>query len=110
MKNIILISTFLLFSAITANAQCDTVEDCRQKLSTATQIINKEMAKSDALESVVEAQDRVIKLQAETIALDNEIIKKKEIIISEQDKAIKILEKKSRPTFSVLWGLIKVRL
>lgn len=83
--------------------------DCEQDLATANQRLLKTL---DALE---QAEKSLTALQSEIAAreklsmIDAELLKKKDEIISNQEKLIKILEKQTGRKISFLFGLIKVR-
>lgn len=102
MHKIILSFVFILIFAASAAAQCDTVEDCRAKLSTASQAVNKLLDLTKAQEQAIEA------LKAENAARQ----RKTEVdaaIIAQQDKLIELLEKRTRRQVSLMFGLLKIR-
>jgi hypothetical protein len=109
MKILILI-TFIFTFALSANAQqCETVEDCQGKLERASRQINFLLDVTDADKKLIESQKAEIASRANLAKLDAELIARQKEVIEAQKVEADRLRKLSRPTFSVMWGLVKLR-
>jgi hypothetical protein len=77
------------------------------------QVANERLAKTlDALEKADDLNkslQNLIDKQTQLLALNDEIIKKKDLVISDQAKLIAILEKQNKRQLRFLWGVISIR-
>jgi spore cortex formation protein SpoVR/YcgB (stage V sporulation) len=99
---IIYTTIFIFLFAFCAFGQCSDESDCRAKLSTASQMVNKLLDVNKSQEQAIQA------LKEENAARQrkNDIDKG---IIEAQDRLILFLEKQSKRQISILFGLLKVR-
>lgn len=109
MNKILLTIIFLFAFALTGAAQnCQTVEECNQKLDLATRQINKLLDVTEAQEKAIAALKEEIAARERLSAVDAEIIKRKDNVIEQQQKLIGILEAESRRKISFFFGLVKI--
>jgi PBP1b-binding outer membrane lipoprotein LpoB len=107
-----LITILFLTFALSANAQtqtCATVEDCNTSLERAAKQINFLLDVTDADKKLIETQKAEIASRANLAKLDAELIARQKEVIEAQKVEADKLRKLSRPTFSVAWGLVKLR-
>jgi len=107
----LLITTiFIAFFALSVNAQqCATLEDCNNKLSEAAKIINKLLDIDKAKDDLIAAKNAEIESRKQLDLVNAQLIKKREETIAEQDKLIRILEKKTGRQIRFLWGILTIR-
>lgn len=103
MKKLIYIIVLVFLMAVGTNAQnCATVEECRERLSSAVQMLNKALDVSDA-------QEKAIVALKEEIESRKRLQATQEAVIINQDKLITTLQKETRRKFSILWGIVSIR-
>lgn len=101
MRHTLVLIIVLFVAGIAYGQDCQTVEDCRAQLSTATQIANKAM-------DTVEVQKTLIAAQSANTDAIRQQVELQKAIIEEQKKLIEELRKLSRRKVSFLFGLVKV--
>ena len=92
---------------VAANGAKDT--DCESELAAANQRLLKTLDALSQAEKAIEALKAEIAARESLDKINEEILKRKELIITEQQKLIAILEKQTGRKISFLFGLIKVR-
>jgi hypothetical protein len=83
--------------------------DCEEELKTANSRLLKTLDALAAAESAVKALHTEIEARKRLDLVNEELLKRKDDIISQQEKLIKILEKETGRKISILFGLIKIR-
>jgi hypothetical protein len=83
--------------------------DCEEELKTANSRLLKTLDALAAAESAVKALQTEIEARKRLDLVNEELLKRKDDIISQQEKLIKILEKQTGRKISILFGLIKIR-
>ena len=110
MKNVILILVFTIALTLTANAQqCTTVETCQTKLSEAAKMINQLLDVSEANDKLVTALKLENESRLKLNQIDNVIIERQKGEIADLVKLNTILKAKTARSFSVFFGLIKLK-
>jgi len=105
---ITIIFIFLLSVGISAQ-NCSTIDDCNSKLTEASKIINKLLDIDKAKDELIATKNAELEARKQLDAVNLELIKKREATIAEQDKLIRIYEKKQGRQIRFLWGIISIR-
>lgn len=109
MKKFLLIPIFVLLFACHADAQCTTLESCQSKLSDAAKMINQLLDVSDADQKLITALKLENESRAKLNVIDNTIIERQKSEIADLVKLNVILKSKTARSFSVFFGLIKLK-
>lgn len=104
MKKLVCLTVLFLAFAISAHAQT-----AQSDLDVANARLVKVLDALESAEKAIEAQKAEIASLKSLAEINNQLIIKKEEIISDQNKLIEKLEKQTRPELKILWGLFKVR-
>jgi hypothetical protein len=109
----LLIISTILFAATVISSTAQTRPEDSASDSRTIQVANERLAKTlDALEkseALNKTLEALVEKQNQLLALNDEIIKKKESIIADQADLIAIYEKRKGTTISFFFGLIKFR-